>query len=228
MPNTLPAHKLSFYTVPKCGCTSIKNFFFEIENGYVFQPYRVNGQRITIHQVHRSIPFERLSTEGEEGYTKIAVVRDPVDRLISCYESKVLGGGHLKSEPVLRFLRKKRLTSEPDLETFVDNLAKYQRASKMILRHSSPLSMYLGSDAAWFDKLFDISEMDEMKAFVEKRVGKTANLPHRNLSKKKVDPSEISDGLRDKIRSMFKEDIAIFGEWIKFTNAKNSQDILVN
>jgi hypothetical protein len=54
----LDRYGLSYFPVPKCACSSLKAFFFELENGRPFQNYRANGKVIHIHHVYRTLPFE--------------------------------------------------------------------------------------------------------------------------------------------------------------------------
>lgn len=83
-------HKISYYPVPKCACTSLKLVFFRIENGYDFRNFRVNGKMRYIHSFYASRKFANARDLDGDDHFRFAVVRDPVERLLSCYSNRVL------------------------------------------------------------------------------------------------------------------------------------------
>ncbi|MBS0123853.1 sulfotransferase family 2 domain-containing protein [Thetidibacter halocola] len=206
-------HKLAYVSVPKCACTSAKNLFFEIENGVPFKPFAISGKTHTLHDLARSRPFESLPHQRIADYVKVAIVRDPVARIRSCYQDKILKGLAFRRKPDVAAARKAGLDVKPSFETFVEKLDTYRKASGVVQQHSEPLSHFLGADPAWFDALFDISEAEAFAALVRERTGSTLAMPHRNRTKNAADTAPVSDAVRDAIRNRFAQDYDLYGRW---------------
>jgi len=209
-------HQLTYLSVPKCACTSLKLFLFEVENDFRFRRFKVNRKTYGIHNLVRSIPFGKLPQERITGHHKIAVVRHPVGRIVSCYESKILSGGQhqVKGIDETEFLDA-GLPLLPSLAEFVDRLEAYQKASKMILQHSRPLSYFLGQDPGWFDRIYGMFEIEQLNDDVRRRTETNAAVEKRNAAKVKADPSEITPEVIAKINHRYASDHTIFGRWFE-------------
>ena len=68
---------LTYVSIPKVACTSIKHMFFEIENGRPFQPFKISGQFWHIHNFYRGYAFEDLPHPRIADHRRLTVVRDP-------------------------------------------------------------------------------------------------------------------------------------------------------
>lgn len=80
----LDEKKLIYIPIPKVACTSIKlALFSEPENGT-----RDYKQYMEIHSLSGKSSFYTL-TKQQKKYYIFAFVRNPLDRLVSCYEDKV-------------------------------------------------------------------------------------------------------------------------------------------
>ncbi|MFD0981599.1 sulfotransferase family 2 domain-containing protein [Tropicimonas aquimaris] len=211
----LKKHDLTYVSVPKCACTSLKQFFFHIHNGFEFRRFNINGQTYTIHKLASSIPFENLDTKSTRNHRKIAVVREPVGRLVSCYANKVVDGRILEKPKVARNLERRGLSTTPTIHDFVRDLSAYQAASPNILHHSRPLSYFLGRDPSYFDKLFSLREMSSLIEYVADVVGEVPSLPHSQKSTSSDVAKQITSEDRERIEKIYAEDLEIFGQWMK-------------
>ncbi|WP_299822058.1 sulfotransferase family 2 domain-containing protein [uncultured Jannaschia sp.] len=205
--------KLTYVSVPKCACSTLKHFMFEVQNGFAFRNFRVGAKRYTVHALSRSIPFAKLAHDKIGDHFKFALVRAPVSRVKSCYESKVLGGEMRKQKGAARRLQQAGLPLEPSFREFVEQLDGYRKLSPVVRNHSMPLSRFLGRDPAWFDRIYRLSEIEELAATVRERSGSDAKLRHRNPSKRKIDPAELTPELVAEIDDAFREDHELFSRW---------------
>ncbi|MBT0959205.1 sulfotransferase family 2 domain-containing protein [Alphaproteobacteria bacterium KMM 3653] len=214
MPVHLWKQKVSYVSVPKCACSSVKHLFFEIENGYAFRNMTVNGERFTVHGLYESVPFEALDLPRIADHHIYAVVRHPVDRIVSCYRDKVARRNTMDRPGVLARLKAANLNPAPDLETFVRNLEGYRAASPMIRRHSHKLSFFLGTDPARYAGLYDISQLEDMASDVLARTGAEVPLQHRNRTTGTSVDEPVSASVRALIEEDFASDLDIFGSSI--------------
>ncbi|TDL75024.1 hypothetical protein E2L08_15595 [Palleronia sediminis] len=208
---------LSYFSVPKVACSSLKHFLFQIENGFAFRNFWANGKYYTIHNVcYSSRPFEKeKALVGKDKFT-FAVVRDPVSRFISAYRDKVAGRCIAPARDLTDRDRDNGMVPEPDLGTFVANLERYRDLSPEVRRHTEPMTFYLGTDPAFFDRIYGMRELDEVVEDVRQRVGGTVPaLPHRNASTPpEGGAQDLSDRQDAAVRNYYAEDYRIFGAWV--------------
>lgn len=212
----LSKHNITYISVPKVACTSLKRFFFEIENGFQFHPFRMNGKLYRIHQFANSPKFSKLPMKKIKGHAKIAVVRNPWERILSCYASKVASNKALKGVEFSPQQREMGLVENPSLDTFVDLLPQYRAVSWDIKHHSEPLSTFLGTDPKFFDRIFSIRQLPELVAYVGDRIGAVPVLPHENKGTANIGvvaPDVVARN-RPKIEEIYAEDIEIFGKYM--------------
>jgi hypothetical protein len=212
----LSKHKLTYISVPKVACTSLKHFFFEVENGFAFKPFRLNGKRYGIHNFTQSRKFSMIKPKKMAGHRKITVVRDPWRRILSCYASKVVSGKTLHDVEFTQEQKKLGLVFDPSLDNFVDLLEHYCAASPVIRRHAQPLSHFLGKDPDFYDRIFSISQLPQMIEYVGTIVPAPPALRH--LNKKTSDKIDISQAdverNRPLIEAAYAEDLEVFGTFM--------------
>lgn len=160
----LPKHKLIYIPIPKNACTSIKQALHEIEFGKPFNAAVDKNKLFSeVHDYYLKRPDAFTGKEeldARSGYTRFTVVRDPVERLISCYRNRVLDLGDLSKSSTA--LRRKGLSSEPDLNTFVINLDQYRKISNSIEHHSRPQSVFLGGSIRYLDKIYRMKDLEAL------------------------------------------------------------------
>ena len=216
MPVHLPKYKLTYISVPKVACSSLKQFFFQIENGFRFRAFRMNGRRYIIHTLAPCTAFKRVDKSLMRGHAKIAVVRDPASRIISCYTNKIRNERKLHGLAFTKQQTRSGLVADPTLDNFIDLLPQYAAVSASIHHHSRPLSHFLGRDPAFFDRLFSIRQLSDLTSYVAEKVGEVPKLPHRNKSggtDTDLSADELNRNKR-RIEEMYSEDLEIFGAYM--------------
>lgn len=166
----LPEQKLLYIPIPKNACTSVKHALHEIEFGEKFTPgKRERLGMVDIHDFYqkRDNAFTGVRQLKEmQDTVRFAIVRDPVERLISCYRNRVVDLGDLQSS--LFKLEKMGLPTEPDINTFVLNLDRYRRTNSSIGHHARSQHEFLRGTLDYLDKIFPIEEMEELRSMLKK------------------------------------------------------------
>jgi len=219
----LPQHNIAYISAPKCACTSFKELIFCLENNCKFNKVRdskgalcliINDKRHYIHDFYPSIAFSQQPYELMQSLHRICIVRDPVDRIMSCYSNRVLRYRAL-SEHALSHTNISA-PANPDLNQFIQNLSQYQAIGD-IKHHTLPLIYFLGSNADFYHEIFNLRTLNQAERSVKKHFGhKKVALPHLQRSKKGVNkaclekPNKVSLEI---IRNLYEQDYKSFGNY---------------
>lgn len=209
----LDEHKLSYIPVPKVACTSLKTMFFEVENGFEFGTFQSSGRPWWIHDFYRSIPFKRQKLSQMAGHRVVAVVRDPVKRLLSCYANRVIHHKELSEGTAGAVLRAADLPCDPDLSTFVARLAAYCDAVESIRHHALPMVVYLGRDPQFYAQIYPIGATVTLQADVEQLTGVKATLSRLQTKGPKITPDALSAQELALVKAFYAEDYALYGAY---------------
>ncbi len=237
----IPSLDLLFLTVPKVACTSIKAFFFQVENDKPFTSVCESHSDSVreLHALYSCVGLDELPENYKQAENRYALVRDPVSRLVSCYENKILELGVMsRGEPANPdVLKQKNVSAEPQFDEFVENLATYQEISYNIFHHSEPLVCFLGEDASWFTELFDFSQIKKMERTLRRVTGTKNSIgryskikqskvseiinrikgvpkPYKN-EKYCLPKKQITDEVIAKIKKIYAKDYEVFGHIFK-------------
>lgn len=206
--------KLSYYPVPKCACSSLKMYFFEINNGFPFRDFWVNGTINYIHDIFPTMSFQDASSLDKEDQFRFAVLRDPVERLLSCYSNRVVHHGELSLESNPDSALYEGLVFDPSLEQFIDNLEAYRNFSPSIAHHSDPLTCFLGRDPGFFSKIYTLRRIGELVDDIEALTGTSVRLGHEQSGGPKISIDALSTHRIQKLKEFYAEDYEIFGKYI--------------
>lgn len=203
---------LTYLSVPKCACTSVKQFCDEVNTG---KPFKIGPNGKTVHDVHPALNFEiveRGIAEGKMGGDLIAVLRHPVDRIVSCFTDKVSRVRAIATKSQAEATAR-GLPVQPDLETFVNNLEAYQDVSQMINNHSRPLRYFLGDDPKRFSRFFHLDQIDDLRAMINQRAGTSVTTElHKNSSPDAKRP-HVTPEIKKAIEMLYAEELEIFGAY---------------
>ncbi len=208
----LEEYKVSYFAVPKCACTSLKTMFFEVENGFAWRNYVANSKKIWVHNAYPSLPFEKARKQSAPGFWKFAVLRSPVERLVSCYRNRLMRGrGRQQLLARAGELEARGLSRTPDFAGFMEHFDDYCDLSPDVKAHSRPLSFFLGTDPGYFDRLFRLSELAEVMAELRQRITKLPELLHLQTRGADVQIGKVHSRTEQQIRKLFDEDYRLFG-----------------
>lgn len=192
----------AYFPVPKVACTSIKEAIYELEYGHPFTDEFVNGVCVNhIHKLYGTHPFARASRDVDPNAVKVALVRDPIKRMLSAYRNRVVDLKDLASEHVdVEVFSDSNLLPDPDANFFFTHLEEYMNISISIDHHFSSSSIFLGDDLTYFDKVFRFEEFLEFNAFFSSLAGRNVHFPHSKKSQVYVEFDSLSPEARDSLR----------------------------
>lgn len=199
---SLPELKLIYIPIPKNACTSVKQALHQIEFGREFDRIRpINDPYGDVHDYYkkRADAFTSVQHLHElSDHTCFTIIRDPLERMISCYRNRVVDLEDLKQSTDA--LKKMKLPVKPDLNCFVLNLKKYRQASKNIEHHSRPQASFLGDTLSYLDHVYTIERIGDLFDWLQ-TVSPGFTMLSRKSGGTSVDLSELSDkALRYAIR----------------------------
>ncbi|XDA97787.1 sulfotransferase family 2 domain-containing protein [Sulfitobacter sp. LCG007] len=208
---------VAYYPIPKVACSTLKGVMYELETGRKWKRTPELAERgiRTLHHYHKSRRFDPSDMADPADFWKFAVLRDPASRILSAYASKVhkknsvelakekhaSGAGMLKR--IGMFVKGgakgvMSLPSHPSPDEFVFNIGAYRKHVEVIRTHTRPARYYLGKDLGFFDRLFRLSEMDDLQEELSRRAGRRVNIPKKNAI-----PDEHKVGIDDLSRPAF-------------------------
>jgi hypothetical protein len=208
-------HRISYYPVPKVACSSLKLLFFRLENGFDFRNFRVNGQWNYIHSILPTEPFDVVKALDKENHFRVAVVRDPVDRFISCYRNRVCFHGDLDEGQLSPAAIAAGLVPRPSLSTFVDKLETYCEHVWQINHHCAPMVTYIGKDPSWYSYITNLQNIGSLVAKIQEIVGNdmSLDLPWEQTDGPKLTRKELTPAELRKIERFYAEDYDIYGHF---------------
>ena len=186
----IPCHKYRFvyFPIAKVASTTIKNFiFFE---DYGLRNVITHKSRIPIVKYHLfQYSVENLQRTKASKYISFVVVRDPVERLISCYSHRFLELGEFANIP------------NKNLDTFLDYVEKHLKFP------IANQNVHLRSQSSYFShKYVDyVVTLDSLSKFFIEKFG--VSLKKENIKRKKT--TAVSEEQCSRIREMYKSDISI-------------------
>ena len=173
--------KLAYVPIPKNACTALKILFFFLRTDEEFV-----GHFDHVHTKfdYKASDFGRFAADKE--FFKFTVVRDPLDRFVSAYNSRVklygelserwfLGNRH-KPEQIHAKFAARSLKFDPDINEFARRIDDYLTVSIRIQHHFVPQAYFFHGRPEVFDRIYNIGQLDQLLADLESKVGKTLSL----------------------------------------------------
>ena len=180
---------VTYYPIPKSGTSSVKYALMALGGGPapVADPDNEVHSHIATNWVDPFVPVY----DGLGG--KFTVVRDPLERLLSAYSSRILDTDVLRTRrPNIELLNSFGLPTNPDFDTFIFNIEKYCACSGEIHFHVASPRHFVGSSLFLFDHVFKFEEMDEVGAFLSSVSGRKVTMPRLQAAKARITPSDLS------------------------------------
>jgi len=176
----LPSTNIFFTVIPKTGCTSLKNYLFDIEQISIGQTSKNLGEVGLGFGIHRlpELQRHRITSRNQVklgGALKILVLRNPYNRILSTWLNKFLyaqGDLRIFSEHRKEPFAPVKFETVADLNVFFEAFLLRLSKDPGFLNsdaHWRPQSKFV-SDAKEFDMVFETSSLSTLQ-------GALANIP---------------------------------------------------
>ena len=180
----LPDIKLLYISIPKCACTSLKSYMYLIENGEQFKQYKHNGKVINIHNLYPSTYFNQILQKYQkdfnlDDFTKICLIRDPIQRLASAYTNRVKHHKEL-SEEIINSHDLNPNFANPTFGKFLENYFVYRKVNS-IKHHTDPIYKFIGENPFFYDKIFNINRINEFSDYLNEKFNIKYTIPKLQL-----------------------------------------------
>lgn len=193
--------KTVYYPVPKNASSTLREVFFEIDNGFPFRPFEINGRRIDLFWLYRNQEtFKAVSAPA--GFESIAVVRDPVKRFVSFYKWAVTDN-NCNFERVI------------EINEFVRDFETHLKSSPKVRFHLAPQITFIGKDLGFFDRVFQLEILRDLEEYLSKRAGVPVRLPISNPSATVKPSSTLSDASIRRIMDLYHEDYRLLAQFYR-------------
>ena len=225
-------HRLFFVASPKAACTSIKWWFADLEGvrGAVEAASAASAEsdpETTIHDLLRRVapqvadldPDAIARVLASEEYLRFSVVRHPVPRLFSAWQSKLLLEEPLQAGPYrsLGFLSRP-IEQAADLaagfEEFLEHLAAHEAGAFRDV-HWTPQQELLRPDLVRYAIIAKVEEPARLRSLIAARTGREGDDPlggaFRNRSLVAYSASLVSDRAAALVRELHAADFEAFG-----------------
>ena len=188
-----------YYPAPKSASTTLREVFFEIENGYRFRPFTISGREVDLFWLygHSELFKEVPVPEGHEVFT---VVRDPIERFLSFYKWGVVDNHCRFDRPV-------------EINAFVADFATQLNRTPKVRFHLSPQFLFIGKDLGWYHRIFRMEEMAELGRYLSQRAQRDITVGKANSSSRRSSADALTPQSRARLAEIYREDYVLLKDF---------------
>lgn len=187
-----------YFPAPKIASSSLRELFFELDNGFPFRKFEINGGLVDLFWLYRN--QERFKPQPiPEGYESLAVVRDPIKRFISFFKWGIIDGNCA-------------VDGIESIDQLVGSFERLEMSPKARF-HLLPQNVFLGKDLSFFDRVFTVEKLEEITSYLTERAGKVVLLPRTNISANTSGKLKLNNSSVEKLRQIYYMDYELLKEF---------------
>lgn len=203
-------NNVAYYHAPKCGSRTVLGWITLLK-----EPQLVNGHPGWFRESRRGeyseirsrinlLPGSRHDWPNKKvpkvsSSIRFCIVRDPIERFISCYTNRILFH--------------KALGGEKSISELIDNFDDICENNPALRAHFKPQCFFYGDDPSIFTHIFKMSELSKVKDLLQE-AAKTI-LPDLHLQQNgSCEKPILSAAQIDWVKDRYAEDYRIFDNWL--------------
>lgn len=202
-------YKIAYMPLPKAACTSVKTLLSWVEGG--LEMHETGRDTVQANFQTRRFRLDRWEAYGDDWF-KFCVIRDPFERLMSCYLDLVVTRNELANSRRLPLLHNE-LPAQPDPDFFFQHLQDYRRISTSIKHHSFHAEVFLGDDLSVYDVVYPTTELTELSRALSKRCQRRLIFPRENATRQRLTPDDLAPETQACIARWLAPDYALLGAY---------------
>jgi hypothetical protein len=147
--------------------------------------------------------YKKISKDEWELYpVRVAILRDPIKRFISCYNDRVVNKNKNNSRNYIK-----------DFDFFINNIVEIQKKFRDINNHSRAQYLSIG-EIKKYTHVYTIDQLDtDFKELIETHSNTPCIPLYTNKHSKKAPTLILSDDQISKIKVLFAQDYKLYGSY---------------
>ena len=200
----------------------MKELIFCLENNCKFNRARdskgaicitINGKKNYIHDFYPSIAFAKQPRDLIQQLHRFCIVRDPVERIISCYNNRVVRYKVLSKD--LLSQAKIKAPANPDLDQFINYLDQYKNIAD-IKHHTHSLTHFLGNNSDFYHEIFNLRNLKRAEETLKKHFPSNKfDMPHlqQTQNESQISRENASKKMIRTIENLYEDDYSVYGKF---------------
>ena len=190
-----------YYPAPKSASSTLRHVYFEIENGYRFEKFKINGRLIDLFWLYgHSDLFAKVQVPP--GHEVVTIVRDPIDRFLSFYKWGVIDNQCRFDAPI-------------EINAFVADFPRYLNRTPKTRFHLSAQFLFIGKDLGYYDRIFRMEDLAEMGRYLSERAQKEITVGKVNASSRSNVANDLTAESRARLAHIYREDYELLKDYYR-------------
>ncbi len=215
----MPGYKMKNFDIgyqflPKTGSTSIKRFLYEVETG---RRYDEKANKLHVHKWS----VKNRQSDISDCQHRFIIIRDPVERLMSAYNNKVVQRSMLSKQSLstMKGVDQKKIPHfDPSFDTFIIYLDKFRLVSTIDQHTKSIRKLIRKRDLSHYTDVVKFEDLDTFTQRINALTCSKVPLEHHQASHhttdkrahvKKASLDKLTEHQLRTIIGMFKDDYAL-------------------
>lgn len=202
----LPHLNVIYMPIPKAACTSVKFALAGLDPNRTLPMSYFSEDVSRLHKIYKTSRFRphRWQPYCDGTWWRFTVIRDPLRRILSLYQNRVVEMRELFNSPRLR--AQTRLPMDPDPDFFFQNLRDYMDHASVVKHHALPSRVFIGPRPFLFDDIYKVEELNALAERLSERAGQSVVIPRLNTTQTPLQFSDLSSKTQSALKLFLLED----------------------